>query len=194
MVNYNPTPYSLTEKGIEAIVKILIKENITDILEFGSGKSTEYLTELGYNVYSFDDDANYASKTKNVQITELGVLEDKDFQNAIEGKVDFFNLSLTPTSKRSSRQSNCFYILNKDSIKQKFSFVIVDGPNGNGRSIAFNVIRGKINTPCYIFVDDFFHYPFIADLKRIYPDSTVLVEEVESNIKGFVICKINSIG
>lgn len=193
MVKYNPTPYSLTTEGINCIVKILKKENITDILEFGSGRSTDYLAELGYNVYSFDDDAKYASKNKNVQIAELAALDDKDYRDVIEGRVDFFDLVVTPTSRRSSRQSNCFYMIDNESIKQKFSFVIIDGPNGNGRSIAFNVIKDKINTPCYVFIDDFFHYPFVDDFKRCFPKSTEVAKVVESNIKGFAIYKINSI-
>lgn len=193
MVKYNPTPYSLTVKGIESIVEILEKENIADILEFGSGRSTDYLVGLGYNVFSFDDDAKYASKSKNVQIVELAALDDKDYQDVVEGKIDFFDLVVTPTSQRSSRQSNCFYILDNKSIKQKFSFIIIDGPNGNGRSLAFNVIRNKIKTPCYVFIDDFFHYPFVENFKHTFPDSTEVIKVVENKIKGFVIYKINSI-
>ena len=195
MVKYSPTPFSLTDKGMKAIVKVLKEQNIENVLEFGSGKSTDYLTDLGYNVVSLDDDSKYASNQIGVKVVDLVTLTQTDFSGVLNGEIDYYEAckSLKPVTSRSSGQVNCFYKLDNLPISSKVSFVIVDGPNGNGRSIAFQLIKEVINLPCYVFIDDYFHYPFVENFLNIFPNSEKIVEEKESKIKGFVIFKINSI-
>lgn len=195
MVKYSPTPYSITEKGMQAIVKVLQEENISSILEFGSGKSTDYLTQCGYSITSFDDDSRYASKQSGVKIKDLVTLTNTDFNKVLNGEITYYEVcnSLTPVTSRSSGQVNCFYKLDNLSLPSKVSFVLVDGPNGNGRSIAFRLIKEAIKVPCYVFIDDYFHYPFVENFLKIFPNSEKIIEEKESNVKGFVIFKINSI-
>jgi hypothetical protein len=192
MVEYNPTPYSLTRKGIESIVSILKEESITSILEFGSGKSTDYLAQLGYNIVSLDDDTTYASSHKQVYTYDLISLSDEDFEKVINGEVNYFTLSknYNPVISRSSKQINCFYKLDTLPLHYKLPFIIVDGPNGNGRSLAFRVIEKFIASPCYVFIDDYFHYPFVENFIKVFPNSQKIVEVKESDIKGFVIFKV----
>lgn len=194
MVKYSASGYSLTVKGVQAIQKILEDNNIDSILEFGSGRSTDYFSELGYNVYSFDDDAKYASKNKGVNVVDLVQLSDEEFNEVLSDSLQFLDNSykFRVTNKRDSRQKNCFYKINRESFPSKFSFVILDGPNGNGRSIAFNVIKNIINFPCYIFIDDYFHHPFVENFKKFFPHNHEIITEKEGKIKGFTIYKIIS--
>ena len=53
-------------------------------------------------------------------------------------------------------------------------------------------MKDIINFPCYVFIDDYFHYPFIDTLLKIFPDSTEIETVKEGDIKGFAIYRVNS--
>lgn len=46
--------------------------------------------------------------------------------------------------------------------------MIVDGPHGNGRSLAYPLFCGKLKPDALVLIDDFDHYPFLADLGRLF--------------------------
>lgn len=51
--------------------------------------------------------------------------------------------------------------------KQSIDVFIVDGPHGNGRSLAYPLLIPYCKPDAYVLVDDFDHYPFLADLRRV---------------------------
>ncbi|GED68912.1 hypothetical protein BRE01_26140 [Brevibacillus reuszeri] len=57
--------------------------------------------------------------------------------------------------------------------------MIVDGPHGNGRSLAYPLFSDVLKPDALILVDDFDHYPFLVDLGQIYR-----YEEVFREISG----------
>jgi hypothetical protein len=64
---------------------------------------------------------------------------------------------------------NCFYDdlelpLSKDSV----DVMIVDGPHGNGRSLAYPLFREVLKPDALVLIDDFDHYPFIQDFAKIF--------------------------
>ena len=60
-----------------------------------------------------------------------------------------------------------FYNIKKDDLDGYYDMVILDGPNGNGRSIAFRHLVDKVRPGTKIIVDDYHHYPFIEDCKKL---------------------------
>ncbi|MED1915384.1 hypothetical protein P4V64_08730 [Bacillus thuringiensis] len=46
--------------------------------------------------------------------------------------------------------------------------MVVDGPHGNGRSLAYPLFVATLKPDALILVDDFDHYPFLAHLGKIY--------------------------
>lgn len=192
MVEYKHNSFSITKRGMEIILDTLTKNNITNVLEFGSGASTDHLAKLGYNIVSFDDDKKYASKNKGVQVVDLIQLTDQDFEKVMNGSIDYFKCieSYSPYKQRSSKQRNCFYKLKLDFISDLFPFVLLDGPNGNGRSISYRVIENFLTPECYIFIDDYFHHPFIENLKRVFINVEEIVTVKENKNKGFALYKI----
>lgn len=46
--------------------------------------------------------------------------------------------------------------------------LIVDGPNGNGRSLAFPLLCKVLKPDALMLIDDFDHYPFLDDLSAVY--------------------------
>ena len=70
-----------------------------------------------------------------------------------------------------TRTKNLFYEFLPEDLSGKFDLVILDGPNGSGRSLCFNTIKPFLSDTSYIFVDDFDHYPFIDHLKICFPQA-----------------------
>lgn len=50
-----------------------------------------------------------------------------------------------------------------------FDALIVDGPHGDGRSLAYPLLAAALKPGAWIIVDDFDHYPFLDDLARVLP-------------------------
>ena len=79
------------------------------------------------------------------------------------------------------RQRNCFYDINSDELNRKYDLIIIDGPNGNGRNIAYLHLQNCVKPGSIIFIDDFnasdgdYDYKFIENLKNI-----LNVEEIET--------------
>ena len=155
----------------------LIKEkSLTSCIEFGSGQSTKLLTQIGIDFISLDDNYTYAEKNPNVSITDLKQLDDNTFNQVVNGEINYVDIqdNFNTTSARHTRQKNCFYKIPVDKVNKKFDLVILDGPNGNGRSIAYNFIKPYLTKVSYILVDDFTHYPFIEHLTSTFPNSTLV--------------------
>lgn len=65
----------------------------------------------------------------------------------------------------------CFYALNYAELFRPNSLdaLILDGPNGNGRSLAFALMYPFLKPHAWILIDDFDHYPFLEDLAQLCP-------------------------
>jgi hypothetical protein len=58
-----------------------------------------------------------------------------------------------------------------------FDVVVVDGPNGNGRSLAFLAMKHCVQPGTLIFVDDYDHYDFEERLRGIYDITRIHAEK-----------------
>lgn len=65
---------------------------------------------------------------------------------------------------------NTFYAEVGDlPLKDKsIDVMVVDGPHGNGRSLAYPLFRDVVKPDALVLIDDFDHYPFLADLGRVF--------------------------
>ncbi|MEF3307171.1 hypothetical protein [Paenibacillus sp. GYB003] len=52
--------------------------------------------------------------------------------------------------------------------EESIDALIVDGPHGNGRSLAFPLLCRQLKPDALVLVDDFDHYPFLDDLERVF--------------------------
>lgn len=188
---YKYTGWTLSRLALEALQKIINDKKIKRVIEFGSGQSTYLLEDMGVEYISFDHDLSYAAKTDNVIISELIQINDLDFNNIINGKVLYKDV-LKNTNKPSrihTRMKNCFYNISPDCINGLFDLVILDGPNGNGRSVSFEIIKKHLSPNGYFFIDDYNHYPFIDHLKLSFPEAE-LIDEHSSNGDNWQLYKI----
>lgn len=52
--------------------------------------------------------------------------------------------------------------------EESIDVMIVDGPHGNGRSLAYPLFASAMKPGGYILIDDFDHYPFVADMGSLF--------------------------
>ena len=193
-MNYNKykSGAGLDIVALEELFKLLEKnrKNEINILEFGSGFSTQFLVD--YKLYSnknisidtYDNDAKYAFNNKNnysfvnVNICPLISTNSCNFEKQLYEKKYDRNLfqihkSLPYGHPKFWRQRNCFYDLDEEKLKGNYDLVIIDGPNGNGRNISFLYIQNRVSSGSIIFLDDYdgrdgnFDYDFEKNLTNI---------------------------
>jgi len=175
---YSYTGWGLQKEALQALGNIIIKENLSSALEFGSGQSTYFLNDIGMETLSLDDDITYAAKANNVVIKDLVTMSDEMFHKVIDDQVKYIDIcqQLEVVKIRSTRQRNCFYRLKESDIDKEFDLIILDGPNGNGRSISFNFIKPYMIYPFYILIDDHTHYPFIEHFNKSFTKSKLICD------------------
>ena len=76
------------------------------------------------------------------------------------------------------------------SLDPNKEIMVLDGPNGNGRSLAFALLADRLLIPAWLVVDDYDHYPFLEDLGRLFEFS--VIARLDTPLKRSVLIKIVS--
>ncbi|RAV04563.1 hypothetical protein [Paenibacillus sp. YN15] len=66
--------------------------------------------------------------------------------------------------------------------------LILDGPHGNGRSLAFPLLYGRLKRDALVLIDDYDHYPFVEDLRSLFQ-----MEELAREPRGeyrWLLCRL----
>lgn len=187
---YQNDGWGLSKIGFEKLFELISNDerDIIRILEFGSGISTKFFSDLSdalkkeIYVTSFDDSEEYMyHNTSNSKITvNLRTLEettDSYFERMFSDK-SYNKKFMTP--KTSNHFRNMFYSLKPDDINGLYDYVLLDGPHGNGRSLAFLHMLGHLSEESIIFIDDYTHYDFVDKLLSVY-DCTELFKHTAGN-------------
>ena len=181
---YKNNGWGISKLGFSKIFDILLNNNKKNFncIEFGSGISTEFFIDFAIehskdkiiNLTSFDNDKKYMYKpTKKYSFLDIKYREliecDDDHYNRMfnEGlyiKEGFYKKK----SLLSTRQKNNFYDIKDGDISGKYDFVLLDGPNGNGRNISFLHLINHITPSSIIFIDDYTHYDFVEKFLHIF--------------------------
>ena len=167
--------WALAKNSMNALVTALGDKSNLRIAEFGSGISTIFLDRYyGSQVtldsyehqeeFAVDLQKQIRSDKIEVHRRDLWQFADEEYESIFNQKVAFESLYKTghPLDRElysRTRVKNCFYQI--DSIGTDYDAVILDGPHGNGRSIAFAVLSGRLKNPAYILIDDCNHYDFL---------------------------------
>lgn len=188
MVNfekYKNDGWGLSKKCFNDIFNIIktFSSNPINVLEFGSGVSTQFLVDLiekGYNlnITSYDNDIVYATKAKhpNLKLIICDLVEtyDSDFENLFQEKKYEKSVFHKMTTEIDFRQKNVFYNVEEEQLPKNIDLMIVDGPHGNGRSIAFLHGIGRLKSNSHVIIDDYNHYDFVKRFEKIYPNSELI--------------------
>lgn len=146
------------------------------IVEFGAGASTLFLDDFiegnkRFTAISFENDAEYVPKGLkhvDVKIRPLLKCSDEAFEEMFERRMYMPDKMSHYLDKPHSRQKNCFYQVKYDDLPDVIDLMILDGPNGNGRSFAFLRAVEHLRAGSYIFIDDYDHYDFLDKLSLFY--------------------------
>jgi hypothetical protein len=200
--NYKNDGWGLSLDAFSIIFKVLRSRPSWKILEFGSGTSTQFFLDYknefgGIQLDSFDDDPKWAHPYAKIRplYETSDAFVDCMFSSKFYDDKFFKKRTILPHT----RQRNCFYKLEPNDLRSKYDFVLVDGPHGNGRAIAFLHLLDRLSPEAYIFIDDFNHYNFeerfkslfssIAIQKKVSPNDNFLFLKLPSNeIDGTSIC------
>lgn len=183
---YKNSGWGLSKKCFIEIERKLEKLEAPIIVEFGSGISTTFLIDYLKDrkkegkVVSFENNKEFTLNNRDIKLNycfrNLLECNDVDFENMFNAeKIDLSKFKKRVISAH-TRQKNCFYEILKNDIPKKIDIVILDGPHGNGRSLAFLHIKEKINKGGIIVIDDYTHYDFIDRFKKIFPNSILIAE------------------
>lgn len=179
---YKNTGWGLSRPAFEILHNLILnigKAQI-NILEFGSGVSTRFLIDMKeyYNldmyIDSFDDSGYYAFKDirckdfLNLMIRPLLECDTDDFNQMFKKREYDPSVMRLRIKSPEVAQLNCFYDIHKGDLKDHYDLMILDGPHGNGRSIAFLHTKKLMRSGSYIFIDDYTHYDFVDRLKSIF--------------------------
>jgi len=153
--------------------------DVQKVVEFGSGSSTGFLLscrhtyDLEFSLDSFDHSTEYCFKSPsshdnfNLMIRDLVQYTDEEY-------LEILNSSNIPTGSLFSKENygdwrakNVFYAIEEGDLANCYDLVVLDGPNGNGRSVAFRYLVDRVRTGTKIVIDDYHHYPFVESCKKI---------------------------
>lgn len=174
------------------LIKNHPKKNL-NVIEFGSGSSTGFFIDLhlnrvkSLNITSFDHDPKYAYKNEknlsflNLNITNLEKSSDDDFEKMFKEKTFLKEKMTSLSGEVSIFERNVFYNMSDIKLPTHFDFVLLDGPSGIGRSIAFLHLKNMLKSGSYIFIDDHNHYDFVERCQSIF--NSKIIKQVSD--KGF---------
>ena len=136
---YKTDGWGLSELSLKKIIEIInsINNNKIKVIEFGSGKSTEFLVdfnnELKKNIIitTFDNDLQYAYKKKDndgviLHIRELLECNDNNYNTMFTNKIYDKSLMHEKKTPLTTKQKNNFYDIKKGDIVGKYDLIILD--------------------------------------------------------------------
>jgi len=179
-------------------------QKVYNVVEFGSGRSTEFLIDsmrdigMHMDITSFDDSKEYAFKGNHLSltlnITSLVDCEDHVFEQMFKDRYYDSTKMKDKATPVHTRQKNTFYKIDKTMLPSKVDLLIVDGPHGNGRSLAYLHCMDLLIDGSLVLIDDASHYPFYDHLKMLCETTVIAEQHIRENkwdLGGdFVFCKI----
>jgi hypothetical protein len=205
--------WSLHPLSCLLIADLLRQQEIKKIVEFGAGYSTIFLTKfiqqasINATIESFEHQVGFSDRlattlkrignsASTLHTCELVQLADEHFDQLFragaEPQVLLKEQSVpVPTSRYwETRLHNVFYDYDFSAMPDhSIDLLILDGPNGNGRSIAFPLLKHKLKTPSWVLMDDYLDHPHLEYLERVFQSEIVTKEEIDDN--EFVLVKLH---
>jgi hypothetical protein len=192
------------------IANLLINKDIHTVLEFGSGYSTIFLDRfihkmrLDAKIESFEHQREFreqlitrlsGAEMTTIHNAPLVQFSDEVFQQMFVPGTDVFAIfsrtkNPVPAAQyRETRLRNTFYDYGFSALPERsIDLIVLDGPNGNGRSIAFALLKNKISIPGWILIDDYRDHPYLEHLQILFDIEIICQREVDG--KEFLLAKI----
>lgn len=200
---YSNNNWGLCVPTLNKIIDIVKNNNIQNILEFGSGKSTEFLIDLrnelglNYKIDSFDNSETYCYNGEkydflNLYVTDLLVCSDEDYTKIFETKTFDKSKFKKIEGEFDATVKNATYDVDISKLSDVYDLIIIDGPNGNGRNFSNFYIKDRVKNGTYVIFDDYFHYDFVEKFSSFFNCEILETSIFDGYVnKGHAIIKIN---
>jgi hypothetical protein len=204
---YKNDGWGLSKKQMTELLNLIndYKKSVVRIIEFGSGKSTEFLGDITTNgvkeveVTTFDDNLNFSYKGNHsnvvLKIRPLVECSDENYEKMFIDRIFDKKVMKTKVTPLSTRQKNNFYDIQDGDLNGLYDIMILDGPNGNGRNISYLHIHNNLDVNSIVLIDDSSQYDFIPYFEKffehniIYSSNTGMVDQW-NNGGDYIITKI----
>jgi hypothetical protein len=167
------------------------KDDSFHILELGGGQSTLFWHELSsldllpIRVTTLEHHQDWTKKlekklgeTENITIytQTLKQITDGEWEEIFARRGEAQALWASYGKQVAENQYDLYTIRNTfyteiDQLpleNQSIDVMIVDGPHGNGRSLAYPLFCNVLKQDAFLLIDDFDHYPFLRDLGMVF--------------------------
>ncbi|MCX6043992.1 MAG: hypothetical protein NT075_02685 [Chloroflexi bacterium] len=185
--------WSLSKSAIYTLCRHLLTKTTTPVLiELGSGQSTLFWDAFAKNanlplrVITFEHNPRWAEHVKNLLTPQTQIemvllplwqIQAQDKEQLFADRAHALEIwqakqhTVPLAEYDNTRIPNAFYAVTPDCVPPAHSVdaIIVDGPNGSGRSLAYPLLFSALKAQSLVLIDDFDHYPFVPDLARLYP-------------------------
>lgn len=191
---------SLSQECLFWLGEEIIDNDVYNIIEFGSGRSTQFMIDLcekhDLDVHidsidhtdSFFEINTYRNPNYNLIIRDLIECSDDDKEEMFN-QVNFDRAKFKKIeTEHGWNQKNRFYDLKEDDLKDQYQIAIIDGPNGNGRVFSYLILDWIMPDGGYIIIDDSLHHDFIDKLGKVFKYETILESNIKS--KNYMIVRI----
>lgn len=175
--DYEYTGWEIAPECLVELQKLLIskKINTLNVVEFGSGKSTEVINKFKQEnnldgvIDSFDADPQYSHPIAKIR--------------------NIISYNGKPVISFSQQDYSFYEILDGDFSSSHYNLVILDGHHGHGRSVAWTYLNDRLDNGCLVVIDDYDHFPFVDEFLEKFPNSLIKAKQNEKN-KKWVIYEI----
>jgi hypothetical protein len=185
--------WSLSKSAIYTLcLRLLAKTTAPVLIELGGGQSTLFWDAFAKNanlplrVITFEHNPRWAEHVKKLltpqtrvemMVLPLCQIDAQAKDRMFADRTHAFEIwqatrrNVPVAEYDNTRTPNAFYGVTPDLVPpaQSVDAIVVDGPNGSGRSLAYPLLFSALKQQALVLIDDFDHYPFVPDLARLYP-------------------------
>lgn len=208
--------WALSKNAIRSFAMHVLKTNPEpNIIELGGGQSTLFWMFLAQTrntrvkVSTFEHHPNWAKQLKrtaadciaiDIHCYNLKQINDQEwntiftFPERAKNSWSYIGTPVSQSEFENTRIRNAFYDIPSQAFPPNASIdgMIVDGPHGNGRSLAFPLFFDCLKPNAWMLIDDFDHYPFLDDLAKIFRFK-IVEKELANDGKRWVLLRLDGI-
>ncbi|OQB43236.1 MAG: hypothetical protein BWY06_00211 [Candidatus Latescibacteria bacterium ADurb.Bin168] len=207
--------WSLTYGAFLSLYSTIRKTDLSDIqmIEFGSGVSTSILDRIAASCIQIRSLTTLEHDKDWLDATQQSIRCDKTqllFRHILcvkeETRAEVFGsenpselwskvAAVVPADEtKNTRLRNAFYDIEGLPISgNQPILMILDGPHGNGRSLAFPLFRDRTKLGDLVLIDDVDHYPFEGDLRTFFRVSELTGYKYRYSHKAWKLFRIEGV-
>lgn len=162
---------------INKLKEIKKKNGVIYVADFNSGYLTDFIIEIKkkfkLNLYldSFTNifsNQNKLDPQHNIFKRQLLTCSDESYKNMFRLKKYNSNFMVKSQQNPNKRMINVFFDIKPKDLRTYYDLIIITGPNGNGRDIAFLHIQNKIKPNGFILLNELDKYISIETMNSFF--------------------------